>query len=255
MPSGRRHVPLLATCAQPHQCARPVRMKVLAQVPLFAGLGQKDLESIDARMESLSWGPGDRLYWAGEPAEHLYVLAAGRAKALQPHANGQEVVVDLLAPGDMFGGLSSLGRPVYAETVEALMTVCALRLDTAAFREIVLEHPQVALHALDDVATSLAQARTQVGEQSTSSVAQRVAATLLRLADKFGQQRAREAGTLIQLPLSRADLAGMTGSTPESVSRVMSRLRKDGIIDSGRRWTSVLDHDRLAAVCEESADN
>lgn len=78
-------------------------------------------------------------------------------------------------------------------------------------------------------------------------MAQRVATTLLRLVEKFGQDRAGGA-TLIQLPLSRADLAGMTGSTPESVSRVMSQLRKDGIIESGRRWTSVLDHDRLAAV-------
>lgn len=230
-------------------------MKVLAQVPLFTGLGPEDLASIDARLVSLSWGAGERLYWAGEPAEHLYVLAAGHAKALQPHPDGQEVVVDILAPGDLFGGLSSLGRPTLSETVEALTTVCALRIDTAAFREIVLEHPEVALHALDDVTSSLAQARTQVGEQSTSSVAQRVAATLLRLAEKFGQPRARDGGTLIQLPLSRVDLAGMTGSTPESVSRVMSRLRKDGIIDSGRRWTSVLDHDRLAATATAAAEN
>ncbi|MEO8556770.1 MAG: helix-turn-helix domain-containing protein, partial [Actinomycetota bacterium] len=56
--------------------------------------------------------------------------------------------------------------------------------------------------------------------------------------------------TLLQLPLSRADLAGMVGSTTESVSRVMSRLRTEGIIDSGRRWTAVLDRDRLAATAE-----
>lgn len=232
-------------------------MKVLASVPLFAGLGNQDLESINARLVSLSWAAGERLCWAGEPAEHLYVLAAGHAKALRSHANGQEVVVDLLSPGDLFGGLSSLGVPTLTDTVEALTTVCALRIGTAAFREIVHEHPEVALHALDDVVTSLAQARTQVGEQSTSSVAQRVASTLLRLADTFGQQRARDGGTLIDLPLSRADLASMTGSTPESVSRVMSRLRKDGIIDTGRRWTSVLDRDRLAAtaVADNSADN
>jgi len=115
-------------------------------------------------------------------------------------------------------------------------------------------NPTTTVHAslrvLDDVAGRLAQARSDVGQQSTSTVAQRVATTLLRLADKLGQERSGNRGTLLQLPLSRADLAGMVGSTEESVSRVMSRLRKDGIIDSGRRWTAVLDRDRLSATAE-----
>lgn len=101
---------------------------------------------------------------------------------------------------------------------------------------------------LDDVTVSLSGARSEASQHASSTVTQRVGATLLRLAGKFGQHSADIDGVLIQLPLTRADLAGMTGSTPESVSRVMSRLRKEGIIDSGRRWTSILDRDKLAAV-------
>lgn len=245
--SARRRVPLRSTCAQPHQCPAPVRMRVLSQTPLFAGLSHEELVSIDERMISLSWAEGDPLYTAGGPAEHLYVLATGWARASQPTPDGKNVVVDLLAPGDLFGGLQSLGQPTYPETVEAMSTTCALRIDAHAFRGVLKKHPQVALRVLDDTTAQLAQARTGLTQQSTATVAQRVATTLLRLAEKFGQDRAGGA-TLIQLPLSRADLAGMTGSTPESVSRVMSQLRKDGIIDSGRRWTAVLDHDRLAAT-------
>lgn len=245
--SARRRVPLRSTCAQPHECPAPVRMRVLSQVPLFAGLSRDELVSIDEHMISLSWAQDDPLYTAGSPAEHLYVLASGWAKAYQPTPDGQEIIVDLLAPGDLFGGLQALGQPTNPETVQAMSTTCALRIDTHAFREVLKEHPQVALRVLDETTALLAQARTGLTEQSTATVAQRVATTLLRLAEKFGQDRAR-GGTLIQLPLSRADLAGMTGSTPESVSRVMSQLRQDGIIDSGRRWTSILDHDRLAAT-------
>lgn len=225
-------------------------MKVLSQVPLFAGLSADELLSIDRRMVSLSWAEDDTVYLAGAPAEHLFVMASGRAKASQPAAGGQEVVVDLLAPGDLFGGLRTLGSTAYPETVRAMTTMCALRIGTAAFREVLAEHPQVALHALDRTAALLVQARSSVTQQSTATVAQRVATTLLRLSATFGQDRAG-GGTLIQLPLSRADLAGMTGSTPESVSRVMSRLRREGIIDSGRRWTAVVDAERLAAVVAE----
>ena len=222
-------------------------MKVLSQVPLFAGLSQEELAGVERRMVSLSWAEGDVLYTAGAQAEHLYVLAAGRAKASRLAVSGQEVVVDLLAPGDLFGGMRTLGRPTYPETVRALTTTCALRIDSQAFRNLLTTYPQVALRVIDDTAALLVLARSDVAAQSTETVAQRVASTLLRLADKFGQDSISGA-TLIQLPLSRNDLAAMTGSTPESVSRVMSQLRKDGIIDSGRRWTAILDRERLAAT-------
>ncbi|WP_298458175.1 Crp/Fnr family transcriptional regulator [uncultured Cellulomonas sp.] len=203
-------------------------------------------------MVSLSWAEDDLLYLAGERAEHLYVLAAGRAKASRVTVNGQEVVVDLLAPGDLFGGMRDLGQPTYLETVRALTTTCALRIDTRAFRGILSEYPEVALRVIDDTTALLAQARTDVTAQSTETVAQRVASGLLRLADKFGQDGISGA-TLLQLPLSRTDLAAMTGSTPESVSRVMSQLRRDGVIDSGRRWTAILDRDRLAATASDGS--
>ena len=77
-----------------------------------------------------------------------------------------------------------------------------------------------------------------------------MARVLLRLADKLGEDRGSE-GIMLEVPLSRADLAGLARSTPESVSRVMSRWKKAGIIDSGRRWTAVLDRPRLEQLADE----
>ena len=245
----RRRIPLRSTCAQPHGCPRPVRMKVLAHVRFFAGLSEDELDRIDQRMVSLSWAEGDPLYFAGDPASHLFVLAEGRVKTTHHTPTGGEVITDLLVQGELFGTLSSLGQPAYPENAVALTTTCALRIDAAAFRAVLAEHPRVALRVLDDVAARLESTRTELGRTVIGSVPVRVAATLLRLADKLGQDRVR-GGTLLQLPLSRSDLAAMTASTPESVSRVMSRLRKDGIIDSGRRWTTILDRPRLAEIAQ-----
>jgi CRP-like cAMP-binding protein len=222
-------------------------MSVLGQVPYFSGLTADELDAIDRRMLPLSWAEGDALYRAGEPAKHLFVLAAGQVKLSQPTAIGTPVVTDVVLPGRLFGAMRTLGQPVHEQTAEALVTSCALRIDQVAFRIVLSEHPQVALRVLDDVADRLARAHSHVVEQVTATVAQRVASMLLRLADDVGQKRA-SGETLLQVPLSRADLAGLTGSTPESVSRVMSQLRKDGIIDSGRRWTAVLDRARLEAA-------
>lgn len=245
--TARRRVPLATTCGQPHACPRPVRMQVLSRVGWFAGLTEPELDAVDARLVSLSWGEGDALYRVGDPAEHLYVLAAGRVKTTHPTPGGGEVITDVLVPGDLFGTLSTLGDPVHRETAEALTTSCALRMDLSAFRAVLTEHPQVAMRVLDDVAARLAAARTGAVRSVSGTVEQRVAAVLLRLADRVGHER-HAGGTLLQLPLTRTDLAAMTGSTPESVSRVMSRLKRDGVVDSGRRWTSVLDRTRLAAL-------
>ncbi|KDA06371.1 Crp/Fnr family transcriptional regulator [Microbacterium sp. CH12i] len=223
-------------------------MRILAQIPFFAGLSEDDLDSIDKRMVSLSWAEGDHLYSAGEPADHLYVVAAGQVKVVRSTRSGQDTIVDVLAPGELVGSLSIGRQAGYPETVAAMVTTCALRIETTAFREVLLEYPSVALRVLDDVTALLGSERSDAGQHTSSTVAQRVGMMLLHLADKFGRNGEDVDGVLIQLPLTRADLAGMIGSTPESVSRVMSRLRKEGAVDSGRRWTSILDRDKLAAI-------
>jgi CRP/FNR family transcriptional regulator, nitrogen oxide reductase regulator len=218
---------------------------------MFEGLPDEQLRDIDGRMLSLSWGAGDLVYFEGAAAEYLYVMAEGRAKAYRTSADGQEVIVELLGPGDLFGGIRTLGAATYDESVEALTTVCALRIGDDAFRGILAGHPAVGLRVLDDAAALLAQARADVTRRSTSTVAERLATVLVRLADKFGTP-SREGGTLIEVPLSRADLAGMTGSTPESVSRVMSSWRKEGVLDTGRRWTAVRNPQRLQEIASNS---
>ena len=74
----------------------------------------------------------------------------------------------------------------------------------------------------------------------------RVAATLIKLADRVGRER--EGDVLIDMPLSRQDLADMTGATVETASRVMSDLKGRGIVDSGRRWASIVDRDALERI-------
>jgi len=244
----RRTVPLRSTCGRPHACPPAMQLRILEQIALFSGLSGDELASIGARMESLAWSAGDALFSAGEPAEHVYLLAAGQAKAFRTTATGQRTSLDFFGPGDVLGGLTWAGRSGYSETAVALVTTCALRIDAGAFREVMLAHPSVALGVLDVVSDRLALARSAEQEQASATVTERVAGGLLRLAHTFGVPGDEPGATLIQLPLTRADLAAMAGTSAESVSRVMSRLRRDGLIDSGRRWTAVLDPAGLRAA-------
>lgn len=245
---GRRHIPLREVTL-PHQCPRPVRMYVLARTPYFRGLSEDELDAVDQRMRSIWWPAGSYLYQAGQPADALYVVAEGRVKISQTTPGGTETVTDILVPGELFGAMSTLGEPYHLQSASALVGSCTLRIEQDDFREVLAQDPRIGLRVLDDVAARLTRAHSDIGGQTTDTVPQRVATALLRLADKLGEDRGAE-GVLLEVPLSRADLAGLARSTPESVSRVMSQWKREGVIDSGRRWTALLDRERLEAEAD-----
>lgn len=240
---NRRTIPL-EEITLPHECPRPVRHYVLSRAPYFAGLTERELDRIDGRMRTLSFAAGEQVYRVGDTADALYVVAEGRVRLSHVTAEGTETVIDILVPGEMFGAMGSLGEPQYQQTASTLVGTCVLRIGQDDFRQVLAEDARIGLRVLDDVAARLAQAHTDIGGQSTDTVTQRLATALLRLADKLGKDRG-PGGIVLEVPLSRADLAGLARSTPETVSRVMSRWKKERLVDSGRRWTALLDVDRL----------
>ena len=97
--------------------------------------------------------------------------------------------------------------------------------------------------------TRLAQARDRDVNQSAKTVVQRVATVLLRLDAKLGDLRP-DGSSLLQVRLRRDDIAGMAGTTLESTSRAMSQMKKDGLIDSGREWVSIIDAQALERIVD-----
>ncbi len=164
----------------------------------------------------------------------------------RPTVDGQDVVLDFLGPGEHFGSLAELGDAAYREDVTAHTHACILYTTADDFNALLRQYPAVTLATLGIVASRLRTAHSMIEQLSAYPVEHRVAATLLHLARKRGSEGRQ--GLLIDIPLSRQDIADMTGATVETVSRVMSQFRRDGLIDSGRRWISVLDVDALQHV-------
>jgi CRP-like cAMP-binding protein len=242
----RRKSPLTDESIAPHQCSTEVRLAILGKVSFFASLPPAALGVVNARFREQGFVPGETIYLAGDPAARLYVVASGQVKLLRHSLGGQDVLLDILAPGDLFGSLATLGNARYAETAQALTACCVLGVGADDFRGIVASHPDVALAVLDTLSGRLQAAHEQVRQLSAHPAEQRLAHTLLALGDKLG--RAKPEGLLIAMPLSRDDLAAMTGTTAETASRVLSQFRKAGLIRSGRQWVAIVDRERLALL-------
>lgn len=248
----RRKIPLEPEKIEPEACSIDQRLEILARVPFFFSLSPAEITRINPLFREQGFEPGEVIYFAGDEAARLYVVAAGKVKLVRHTLSGKDVLLDLLTPGEFFGSLSALGDPNYADTAQAQTTACVLGIGAEAFRSILDGYPAVTLRVLDIMAARLKDAQERIRQLSAHSVEHRIAYTLLKLAEKFGQPG--ELGLLIGAPLSRDDLAEMTGTTTETASRVMSQFQKDGLIESGRGWVALIGREGLEAIASESID-
>lgn len=245
--------PLRLQWIDPAACTLDYRLKIIGRLPFFRHLPLEVVREINARFHDRSFAADQPVYYEGDSAEQLYLIAMGRVKLLRNTTSGHEVVLDILHGGEYFGSLKALGADSYNETAITQTDGCILQISSQDFETILRQHPDVTLKVLHAVGRRLEESRELVKQLSTYTVEQRLASALLRLANKLGEEK--EAGVLLQLPLSRQDLAAMTGATAETVSRVMSRFADQGLIRSGRKWIAVADRKGLEAALKEPAVN
>ena len=246
---NRRKSPVNLVITDAHHCSVDFRLRLIGRLNFFAGLPAEALEEINRYFYELSFELGERIYTVGDPAEKLYVVAEGKVKIMQHPLGGRDVLLEILTTGEFFGNLTALGAASYSDSAEAQSPCCILCIRSDDFRKILDKYPELALKALEIMAARLNEANMRVMQLSSMPVEKRIAITLHKLAHKLG--RKKDSMLLIDVPLSRDDLAEMTSATPESVSRVMSQLQTSGVIESGRQWVGVVDMDALENLAKE----
>jgi CRP-like cAMP-binding protein len=246
--TGRRKSPVDIESIEPSSCSVDLRLSILQKVPFFAGLPPADIQTINEHFHEYGYQSGETIYYSGDTAANLYIVAAGKVKLMRHTLSGQDVLLSILTPGEFFGSLATLSNEVFPDTAQAQTTTCILAITAEGFRALLQQYAAVAVAVLDITTSRLQEAQETVRQLSAHPVEQRLAVTLLKLVDKLGELD--EVGLLIQMPLSRGDLAQMTGSSTETISRIMSQFQKEGMIRSGRQWVAVTDKLRLEQVAQ-----
>ena len=237
----------------PAVCSLDYRLKIIGRLPFFRHLPSEVIVEINRLFEDRDVPAEQAIYFEGDPGEHLYLVAMGKVKLLRHTGAGRDVLLDILRGGEYFGSLALLGGRGYTDTAVAQTDCCILQISSSNFEKILNHYPDVSLKVLQAVGQRLAELQEIVKQLSVYSAEQRIAAALIRLAKKMGEQK--EEGMLIQLPFSRQDLAAMTGATVETVSRVMSRFADEGLVTTGRKWVELRDLQGLERIATEAAVN
>ena len=224
---------------------RPDRF-VIAAVPLFAGLEPSAEEGILASAHVKRTLRGESVFDQGGLAETFYVLLQGHVKDVQITSAGQQTVIRYVNPKEFFGCASLMGITHYPTTALAVKDSVILSWSATEMMRLMRRHPSIALNALEGVGRQLMDTLSRTGAVHSERVSRRIARTLLHLVRTSGCQL--DTGIKIDFPISRQDLAEMTGTTLYTVSRTLSKWQKIGILRSGRQSIVVINPHKLVAL-------
>jgi len=248
--SNKRETPLTNPSIEGHQCTVDLRLQKLGMVPFFQKLSEEQLRQVNKKFTATHYPSEETIYRQGEVATMLRVVVAGNVKLLYHTMEGDGVLLDMLKAGEFFGNPGAKSGDVYNETAQTQTKACILSIRLNDFRKIMDTYSSVAMGVLDITTDRLNKSRQRIQHLSTLPVKKRIAHALITLANKFGEKTTR--GLLIQLPLSRKDLADMVGTSAETSSRIMSQFQEDDLITSGRQWVAIKDKPELLRISAQS---
>jgi len=229
--------------------AKKLDRSLIRDLSIFQSMSEDDLDAVLAMASVRQLPEGKPAFSQGEIATEFFALLHGRLKVVQTTADGQQVVVRHVNPGDIFGIARAMRRPDFPATAIAVVDSLALAWPSGQWEAFIARSPVLAMNALQTVGQRLQDAHTRIRELSTEEVERRVAHALLRLVQQAG--RKTEEGILIDFPVTRQDLAEMTGTTLHTVSRVMTGWESRGLVASGRKKVVVKDAHRLHVLAEK----
>jgi CRP/FNR family transcriptional regulator, nitrogen oxide reductase regulator len=193
---------------------------------------------------------GGYFFMQGDPATHAYVLMEGRVKMIQITPNGQQITMRIMTPGQTYGGVALLNpRAGYPAGAQAEENSTALAWDTASLRKLVENEPSISLNVMSLMHGYITELQERQKALLADRVEQRIARILLKLAAQSGRQI--EQGVLIDLPLTRQDIAEMSGTTLFTVSRTLNGWDRSGLLDIGRERVVICDPHGLVRIADD----
>ena len=223
--------------------------EVLKKNELFTGLNAQELQSVLAAARERSVEKDGFLFFQGDPAQTLYFLRRGKVRVSQVTPDGQQVLLRIVGAGALVGVVALVENNTYPASTQALEESLALSWSRAELVRLLEKIPRLALNALQFMSGQLQHFQDRYRELATERVERRLARTILRLANQAGKKTPQ--GVLIDLPLSRQDLAEMSGTTLYTVSRILSQWEGKGLVQVGRERVVITFPHGLVLVADD----
>jgi len=230
--------------ASKRRTSEDLKLEFIKKVHLFEDLNPEELKEAVQYMNFREYDKSDYIFFEEDAEPGIFILVDGLVKLIKETQDGKTIIVRLVFPGDVFGWIEwGKSAPKNTYTAMAVLKSRVLYISNKDFINLAIKYPAVAIKMTCDATANLLHTYEILKSIASGRVEERIAKVLLELADRIGINR--NGRIAIKLPLTRQDIAEMTGTTVETAIRVMSRWKKQGIINTERGYIEIINRREL----------
>ncbi|MFN3598302.1 MAG: Crp/Fnr family transcriptional regulator [Aquificaceae bacterium] len=219
--------------------AKDLNLDLLKRIHLFEDFSNEELKNLLKYMHLKTFRRNEYLFFEEEAEPGVYILIEGLIKLLKETHDARIVIVRLVYPGDVFGWIEwGKKTPKNTYTAKAMVESKTLYISNKDFINLSIKYPAIAIRMTCEATATLMHSYETLKSIAGGKVEERIAKVLLEIADRIGKKY--EDLIVIDAPLTRLDIAEMTGTTVETTIRVMSKWKKQGIISAERGYIEIL---------------
>jgi CRP/FNR family transcriptional regulator len=219
---------------------------LLRRLPFFRRLTPALRARVSAVARLKTYDSQELIFAEGDPSDAFMVIVDGRVKVFKSTPAGKEIILEIFGAGDPLGAVAVYESVPFMASAQTLEPARILRIEQPAFFQLLEQDPQFVRGLLSGLTLRLAELTRRLADLSGARVEVRFARLFLKLCDQIGRQE--RGGTFVPMPLSRQELADLTGTTIETAIRIMSRWQKDDVVHTEKDGFVVIDRDGLEAA-------
>jgi CRP/FNR family transcriptional regulator, cyclic AMP receptor protein len=227
-------------------------LAVLRRVSIFSGLSEQEFAFLTSHLLQRKYASGELIFSEGDVCAGLYLVQSGNVRIFKSSAGGREQVLSMDGPGSSIAELPVFDGGNYPASAQAVSDSTLLFLSRQDFHALCVQHPEVALKVLRVVGARLRRLVGIIEELSFTTVRHRLIALLVRLGKTEGARSGSGDGISLTLPANNSELAAQIGTVRELVSRNLSRLQAERLIEVDNRKLEIPSLKRLEAELEAS---
>lgn len=215
---------------------RSPNREVVKQVYLFKALTDEQLDEVMKSAHHLSLASHETLFERGDPAERFYLVSSGQVKLFLVSADGSEKIFEIIQSGQTFAeAIMFMEQHTYPVSVEAIMPSELYSFDMRTFRHILKESNETCFRLMSSMSQRLHSHIREINSLALQNATYRLVTYLL---DQLPPDESRDTPA-IHLETKKSIIASQLSIQPETFSRILSRLTKNGIISVSRQDIAV----------------
>ncbi|MDQ6599421.1 Crp/Fnr family transcriptional regulator [Bacillus salipaludis] len=218
--------------------------KILSEFTLFRDLNDYELTKVTDIAIVREWKKHSHVFLQGDPLENVYFIKSGKVKIYKSDISGKEQLVNIMKKGEMFPHVGFFRKGDYPAYAEILEPSTLIAIPILKFESVLIENPELCIKVFRVLGEKIVDLQNRLEEQILNNTYEQIIKLLIRLAQKYGK-KLEDSSILLKAEFTNKDLANMIGTTRETISRTLTKMKKEELIEVDDEGNMLLDIDIL----------